>query len=65
MNKLLVTPSGVLALAGLAFALTAVCGPAAATGTVIVQQSDGSTKTYRDVTIRIRSAEMSLTSSDG
>lgn len=32
---------------------------------MVVQQSDGSTKTYRDVLVRIERGELALTSSDG
>ncbi len=38
---------------------------AGATGTVVIQQIDGSIKTYDDVVIRIRNDELALTSSDG
>ena len=46
-------------------ALPAFSGRAAATGTVQVQQRDGSKKTYANVKIRIRDEAMSLTSADG
>ncbi len=55
---------GLVALAALAFAVAAVCGRADATGTVTIQQRDGATKTYRDVGIRIRNAELVVTSPD-
>lgn len=38
--------------------------PAAATGTVIVEQRNGTTKTYRDVRIAIEDAAMAITSAD-
>jgi hypothetical protein len=38
---------------------------ARATGTAIVQQSDGSIKTYGDVSVRLARQELALTSSDG
>lgn len=53
------------ALAGFALAVAAICAPAAATGTVVIQQKDGSTKTYRDVAIRIENAELLVTTADG
>lgn len=40
-------------------------GIASATGTAIVQQSDGSIKTYADVSVRLARQELALTSSDG
>jgi len=40
-------------------------GPAYATGTVLVQQRDGSEKTYTNVRISIRNESMAFTSSDG
>jgi hypothetical protein len=39
--------------------------PAAATGTALVQQRDGSIKTYTNVRIAIRDAALAITSSDG
>ena len=39
--------------------------PASALGTVRIQKSDGSVKTYTNVRIAIRDKSMSLTSSDG
>ena len=39
--------------------------PACARGTVRVQQSDGSAKIYKNVTVRVRGTEMRLISSDG
>lgn len=38
--------------------------PANATGTVVVQQRDGTTKTYRDVRIAIEDQAMAITSAD-
>lgn len=55
---------GLRGLAVLAFAVAALCRPAGATGTVVIAQRDGSTKTYRDVGIRIRDAELAITSPD-
>ena len=52
-------------MAAVAFAVAAVCGPAAAKGTIVIQQHGGDTKTYRDVFIRIQNAELVITSSDG
>ena len=49
-------------LAGLLAATTAL---AWATGTVSVQKSDGSVKTYTNAFISIQNASMSVTSSDG
>jgi hypothetical protein len=40
-------------------------GPAGATGTVRVQQRDGSVRTYTNVRIRVHNDAMSITSSDG
>jgi hypothetical protein len=40
-------------------------GPAAATGTVLIQQKDGSTRTYDDVLVRIRNAELAVTTAAG
>lgn len=40
-------------------------GPAKASGTVTIQQPDGSTKTYTNVQIRANYSNLSLTSSDG
>lgn len=36
-----------------------------ATGTAVVQQHDGSTKTYTNVTVRLAREELALTTSDG
>ncbi len=51
------------ALAGAMMVFT--CGPAMATGTVTIQQPDGSTKTYTNVRIRANYENLTLTSSDG
>jgi hypothetical protein len=40
-------------------------GPAAALGTVRIQQSDGAVKTYTGVRVRIQDESMQLTTSDG
>lgn len=40
-------------------------GVARATGTAIVQQRDGSIKTYGDVSVRLARQELALTTSDG
>jgi len=40
-------------------------GPAGATGTAVVQQRDGSAKTYTNVSIRLAREELALTTSDG
>jgi len=52
-----------------AVGLTALFGaatlPALATGTMRVQQHDGSVQTYTDVRIRILDDEMTITSNDG
>lgn len=40
-------------------------GSAGATGTVVIQQRDGTTKTYAGVRIAIRDESMAITSSDG
>ena len=45
--------------------LTTPFVPAGAKGTVRIQQSDGSTKEYTNVVIRIRNESMAITSSDG
>lgn len=65
VSKRPILAGGLVALAALAFAVAADCGRADATGTVTIQQRDGATKTYRDVGIRIRNAELVVTSSDG
>jgi hypothetical protein len=44
--------------------VAAPLAPANATGTVIVQQRDGTTKTYRDVRIAIEDQAMAITSAD-
>jgi hypothetical protein len=49
----------------LAFSLPLSGGIAGATGTAIVQQSDGTTKIYKDVIVDIRDAQMELTTADG
>jgi hypothetical protein len=56
-------PSIVLLL--LTYLLGATIAPAHATGTVRVQQNDGSVQTYRNVAIRIKNDSMSITTSDG
>jgi hypothetical protein len=48
----------------LAVALTVPGVAARASGTAVVQQRDGSTKTYRNVFIRVNNDAMALTSSD-
>lgn len=40
-------------------------GSCGASGTALVQQRDGSTKTYRDIFIQIRNEELMLTTADG
>ena|SRR5579863_3551272 len=40
-------------------------GVARATGTAIIQQRDGSIKTYGDVSVRLARQELALTTSDG
>jgi hypothetical protein len=45
--------------------LAAPFGPANATGTARILQSDGSDKTYNDVRIAVRDESMWMTSSDG
>jgi len=40
-------------------------GPAEATGTALVQQADGSTRTYAGVSIRVAREELALTTGDG
>lgn len=56
----------VLLTAALAASLTGfACVPAAATGTVLIQQKDGTTKTYDDVLVRIRNAQLAVTTADG
>ena len=55
-------------LVSLAFAATAIaipCGRANATGTVRIQQRDGSIKTYTNVKIVVLTESMTITSSDG
>ncbi len=54
-----------MALAALSFPIAMVCSPADATGTVTIAQHDGTTKTYRDVGIHIRNAELVVTTADG
>lgn len=55
-------------LVSLAFAAMAIaisCGRADATGTVRIQQRDGSIKTYTNVKIVVLTESMTITSSDG
>ena len=55
-------------LVSLAFAAIAIampCGRADATGTVRIQQRDGSIKTYTNVKIVVLTESMTITSSDG
>jgi hypothetical protein len=55
-----------LLAAGLAAALTGFAFvPAGATGTVLIQQKDGSIKTYDDVLVRVRNAELAVTTANG
>jgi len=49
----------------LAAAIVLFPWPANATGTVTIQQPDGSVKTYANVSIRANSSNLVLTSSDG
>jgi hypothetical protein len=53
----------VFCLAG-GFVLAALA-PASATGTLRIQQHDGSTKTYQDVKIRVSQQKLRITSADG
>lgn len=41
------------------------CGWASATGTVLIQQKDGSIRTYENVLVRIRNAELAVTTATG
>jgi hypothetical protein len=45
--------------------VVAIASPADATGTATVRQSDGSQKTYTNVSIRLAREELALTTSDG
>ncbi len=55
-----------IATAGLFIGLAAAAlAPAAATGTAVIQQSDGSVKTYANVRIRIADQTLWITSADG
>ncbi len=47
------------------FAFTLLTCAAKATGTATVQQSDGTTKVYKNVVIAIRDQQMEVTTSDG
>lgn len=40
-------------------------GPAGATGSVVIQQKDGSIRTYENVLVRIRNAELAVTTAAG
>jgi hypothetical protein len=59
MNRALIAALLAASLAGWAR------GPAGATGTVLIQQKDGSTRTYQDVLVRIRNAELAVTTAAG
>ncbi len=54
----------VLTLLGAGYVAVA-CSPACASGTALIQQPDGSVKTYTHVRISIDQQSMTLTSSDG
>ena len=54
-----------LAAVTLVGVFAALARPAGATGTVVVQQRDGSIKKYTHVSIRIAKQELALTTSDG
>lgn len=55
-----------LAVALLAVSFTAFGGASArAAGTVVIQQKDGSIRTYDDVLVRIRNAELAMTTAAG
>jgi hypothetical protein len=45
--------------------ISLACRPAAATGTVLIQQKDGSSRTYENVLVRIRNAELAMTTAAG
>jgi hypothetical protein len=57
-------PRLLIIIAAIASGLTATALLASAKGTVVVTQSNGSHKVYRNVFIRVRGAALSLTSSD-
>jgi hypothetical protein len=54
-----------MAIALIALALASATAPAAAKGTVRVQQSDASVQTYADVALRLTPQVLRLTSADG
>ena len=55
-----------IAIAAFAAALSGIAPTAAAaSGTALVQQRDGSIKIYRDVFMQIRNEELALTTADG
>jgi hypothetical protein len=56
---------GIAACLLLAGMLAAPTLPARATGTALIQKSDGSTKIYKNVTVRIADAALAITSADG
>jgi hypothetical protein len=54
-----------LAFATIAGVLAPSAIPADATGTVQVRQSDGSSKTYKTVTVKVNASNMAIISADG